>query len=415
MTQRIAIAHFAGPPGIGGVEVTMAAHARVMRERGYEVRMIVGAGADVIEGVETVVLPLLSSRGPLIDTVNRELNAGTVGPDFERLVAEIDAALEAALTDVDVLIVHNVHTLHKNLAFTEALYRRTVAGRAPYTLAWCHDFAWSDPLYAGDVHPGAPWDRLRSVWPNTRYVVVSEDRREILADLLDLPPDQITVVTPGVDPASLFKLEPSIAALMQDYALLDAAPLLLLPARITRRKNIELAIAIVGAMRRHGATPRLIISGPPGPHNPTNAAYLAILEERRAQSGADDAVVFLYRALTQDGVPVPVSDDMMADLYALADGLLFPSRVEGFGIPIVEAGLSGIPIFCSAIQPFRETAGDAATYFDSEGDPEQIAAQILAKLAADTRYMFRQKVRQHYTWDAIFRRHIEPLLIASEG
>ncbi len=184
----------------------MAAHARVMRDQGHHVRIIVGAGADVIAGVDTIVLPELSSRGPAIDAVNRDLARGTVSMEFEQLVTQIEAGLERALAGVDVLIVHNVHTLHKNLAFTEALYRRSVAGRGPRTLAWCHDFAWSDPLYAADVHAGAPWDLLRTAWPDVRYVVVSEDRREILANLLALPADQITVVTPGVDPEVLFKL-----------------------------------------------------------------------------------------------------------------------------------------------------------------------------------------------------------------
>jgi mannosylglucosylglycerate synthase len=411
MTRTIAIAHYAGPPGIGGVEVTMAAHAHVMVRAGYRVRIVAGSGADVIPGAETFIIPALSSRGPLVDAVNRDLQRGYIGAEFEEQVVAIERELDRALAGVDVLVVHNVHTLHKNLAFTEALYRRAVAGRGPYTLAWCHDFAWSDPLYADDVHAGAPWDRLRTVWPHTRYVVVSEDRRAMLADLLGMSPRDIAVVTPGVDPVALFKLEPSIADLVQRYDLLDAAPLFLLPARITRRKNIEQAIAIVGAMRAQGASPRLLVTGPPGPHNPTNAAYLAALEDLRAASGAEDAVIFLYRALQQDGAPMPVSDAMMADLYKLADALLFPSRVEGFGIPIVEAGLAGVPIFCSDITPFRETAGDAATYFDLEGDPALIAAHILTELHADRRWQFRRKVRASYTWLALFRRHIEPLLV----
>ena len=89
-----------------------------------------------------------------------------------------------------------------------------------------------------------------------------------------LSADQITVVTPGVNPEVLFKLQPEIAQLVQRFDLLDADPLLLLPARITRRKNIELGILIAGAMRQQGARPRLIVTGPPGPHNPTNSAYL---------------------------------------------------------------------------------------------------------------------------------------------
>jgi glycosyltransferase involved in cell wall biosynthesis len=244
-----------------------------------------------------------------------------------------------------------------------------------------------------------------------RYVVVSEDRRGILAELLGLLPEQIAVVTPGVDVRGLLKLEPETADLVERLRLLEAAPLLLLPARITRRKNIELAIAIAGAMRHQGATPRLVVTGPPGPHNPTNAAYLAELLALRRDTGAEDATVFLYEVFTDPrGQPRPVSDAMLADFFHLADGLLFPSRYEGFGIPVLEAGLSGLPIFCSDIPPLRASAGSAALYFGLEERPDQIAERILAALAVDQRYALRRRVRTIYTWEAIVRRHIVPLL-----
>jgi glycosyltransferase involved in cell wall biosynthesis len=101
---------------------------------------------------------------------------------------------------------------------------------------------------------------------------------------------------------------------------------------------------------------------------------------------------------------------MLADLYKLADGLLMPSRSEGFGIPIVEAGLAGIPIFCSDIAPFRETAGDAALRFDPASPPAVVAARIAAALHDDARAALRRRVRRDYTWDAIYRREIVPLL-----
>jgi glycosyltransferase involved in cell wall biosynthesis len=159
--------------------------------------------------------------------------------------------------------------------------------------------------------------------------------------------------------------------------------------------------------------PRLVVSGPPGPHNPTNAAYLAQLKQVQHESGAGDSVVFLYEVFTDTaGQPRPVSDAMLADLYKLADGLLMPSRSEGFGIPIVEAGLAGIPIFCSDIAPFRETAGDAALYLDSAVPPAATAARIAAALQGDARAQLRRRVRRSYTWDAIYRRAIVPLLDA---
>jgi glycosyltransferase involved in cell wall biosynthesis len=412
--------HYAGPPTVGGVEATMAAHARLLARAGHRVRVVAGSAGDMGPGVEVFADPLLGSRGDEVERVARELAAGAAGaggPAFESLVARIGERLAVALAGVDVAMVHNVMSLHKNLAFTAALRRWYDAG-AEHTqgvrlLAWCHDFAWLDPLYAPELHDGAPWDLLRSAWPGVRYVVVSEDRRAMLAGLLGLPEREVAVVTPGVDLAAFLKLEPATAELVERLGLLAADPLLLLPARITRRKNIEGALALVGALARQGLRPRLVVTGPPGPHNPSNAAYLEQLKQARRAHAAEDSVVFLYEVFADPaGRPQPVTDAMLADLFKLADGLLMPSRAEGFGIPLIEAGLAGIPIFCSDIAPFRESAGDAALRFDVDAPPDDTAARIAAALRADARAAFRRRVRLEYTWEAIYRREIAPLLEA---
>ncbi len=414
--STIAILHYAGPPDIGGVEVTMAAHARAIAAAGHTARIITGSGGLNAPGIATRLLPELGSRGPLIEGLAKELAAGVVSETFQTLVERLAGWLADTLADVDALMVHNVLSLHKNLAFTAALRRLHDADRLPRMLAWCHDFAWRDPLYTPVLHPGAPWSLLRDPWPGVQYVVVSEDRRAILAEMLGYAPEQITVVTPGVDLAGFLKLEPATVELIQRFNLLNAAPLLLLPARITRRKNIELAITIIAALRERGQTARLIVTGPPGPHNPANAAYLTELMALRTQHNLGDAVLFLYEVFTAaDGKPLPVSDAMLADLYRLADGLLFPSRYEGFGIPVLEAGLAGIPIFCSAIPPLLATAGAAATPFGLDEPPESIAGRIDATLTADPRYALRRRVRTGYTWEAIFQRAIVPLLSMTKG
>jgi glycosyltransferase involved in cell wall biosynthesis len=391
----------------------MLHHARVLADAGHSVRLVAGSGGVELPGVSNVIDPLLGSRGEALEAVNRSLAQGEAGAEFEALVDAIVPRLEEALAGADVLIAHNVLSLHKNLALTAALHRLHEAGRAPAILAWCHDFAWRDPLYQPELHPGQPWELLRRPWPGVRYVVVSVDRQAILAELLGLPADDIDVVTPGVDLAGMLKLESDTTELVERLGLLQADPLLLLPARITRRKNIELAIAIVGGLRAEGLAPRLVVTGPPGPHNPTNAAYLAQLEALRAESGADDAVLFLYRAYTDGDKPRPVSDALLADLYRLADGLLFPSRSEGFGIPMVEAGLIGLPIFCSDIAPFREIAGDAARYFDPHGDARAIARTIADFYRGSAAHHLRRRTRLHATWEAIYHQSIAPLLAGS--
>ena len=67
-----------------------------------------------------------------------------------------------------------------------------------------------------------------------------------------------------------------------------------------------------------------------------------------------EASVYYLAELVEGYLP----DAVIADFYRLADALLMPSREEGFGIPVLEAGLSRLPIFCADIPPLRELAGD---------------------------------------------------------
>jgi glycosyltransferase involved in cell wall biosynthesis len=398
----VAILHYAGPPQLGGVEITVAAHARFLSDRGVPVRILAGNGGDLPEGIEWRIVAEFGSRGDDVEGMNRELNQGIVTERFHALVERVKSQLTDALAGASLLIVHNVLTMHKNLALTTALDQLNGAGMLPPVVAWCHDFAWIDPVYESELHAGPPWDLLRSRWPEVSYVVVSRDRQGCLANLLGLAEDEIAVVPPGIDLVAFLKLEETTVRLIDRLGLLEADPLLLLPARITRRKNIELAVEITGALRNQGLAPRLLITGPPGPHNPTNAEYLADLRRVVRDSGARDAVAFLY--------DTPVSDSTMSDLYRLADALLFPSRAEGFGIPLLEAGLSGLPIFRSDIPVMSEVAPRAEVVFRLDESPEAIAGRIAAFLASDPRFELKRKVQRHYTWRAICEDRLMPLL-----
>jgi len=407
--MNIALLHYSGPPGIGGVEATMAAHARLLAADGYGVRIVAGKAEATEPGVDMRTIPLLGSREPRIEAAQAELARGEVTPAFEALVDHVAHVLADTLQGCAAAIVHNVHTLHKNLAFTAALARLHERGQAPAMLAWAHDFAFTDPLYLPEMHPGWPWDLLRTPWPGVHYVCVSRDRRTVLAELFGVSEQSIAVVTPGVDVARLLKLESETATLVAAYDMLATAPLLVLPARLTRRKNIEFALQIVAALREYMPTPLLVITGPPGPHNPGNVAYVAKLQALRAE--LDAPALFLYEVFRNpDGTPRPVSDAMIADWFGLADGLLFPSRAEGFGMPVIEAALRGVTVFGSDIPPFREIAGDRALLFGLDEPPSEVARRIAAALEHDPRYALRRQARTEYTWQAIYRAEIKPLL-----
>ncbi len=408
MAVRVAMMHYAGPPIIGGVEMTLAHHARWLRRLGYQVCVIAGRGQAWEPDIPFYLVPEADSRHPEVLDIGQALARGEVPPAFEDLKGRLEARLEPILREVDVVVAHNVVTLHKNLPLTAALYALHQRLGFPL-LAWSHDFAWHDELYIPHMHPGYPWDLLRTPWPGVRYVAVSEHRRAILAQLLGIPQAAIAVVPPGVDVAEFFKWEPTTRRLVEQLDLLRADPLLLLPARITRRKNIEMGIRITAALLRFMPDAVLVVTGPPGPHNPTNVAYLEQLKDLRERLGVTQRVHFLYE-YGEEGRPLEVSHGMMTDFYFLADVLLFPSRKEGFGIPVLEAGLARMPIFAADLPPIRESAGALAVYFNPEGEPYGVARTLAERLAEDPIYRMRKRVLRHFTWEVIVRERVIPLL-----
>ena len=73
---------------------------------------------------------------------------------------------------------------------------------------------------------------------------------------MKLDPASIQVIPNGVDAARFYKLETQTKALLEQTNVMDAAPILLLPVRVTPRKNIELALQTVKELQNNFRKPR---------------------------------------------------------------------------------------------------------------------------------------------------------------
>jgi glycosyltransferase involved in cell wall biosynthesis len=96
-----------------------------------------------------------------------------------------------------------------------------------------------------------------------------------------------------------------------------------------------------------------------------------------------------------------VSVDELAALYRMCRALVFPSRFEGWGIPITDAMYVGAPVVCSDIGVLREQTGDAALMFDPN-DVDAMAEAIARvwqdhALRAELAHRGKQRVRR-FTW-----------------
>lgn len=406
--QRIALLHYAAPPIIGGVESTIFHHANILSDLGFQVEVIAGRVEPFNNNVDFYRIPEVDTLNTRVLGISKELAKGHISPEFSALRDILVDKLIPILSNCDVCIVHNALSLHFNLVLTAAL--QVINDRkVTNIIAWNHDFAGNDKLYIPDLHYDYPWDLLRSAWPGVRNVVVSEHRRLRLAQLLDIPETDIEVFTPGVDVFKFLNCQSLTIDLVVKLDLLDADPLMLLPARIIPRKNIQFAIRVTAEMKEHMPGATLVVTGPPGPHNPKNISYLESLNDVRTEHGLERNVCFIYEH-GEDGKPQYLPDEVVADFFRLADLLIFPSFREGFGIPVLEAGLGQLPVFASNIPPIRESAAEYAHLFDPSGDPQDAAGSILNYLEMNASYHLKRRVLDNYTWKAIIEQKIIPFI-----
>ncbi len=89
--------------------------------------------------------------------------------------------------------------------------------------------------------------------------------------------------------------------------------------------------------------------------------------------------------------PETVTDSELSDLYKGAQALVFPSLMEGFGLPAVEALREGCPVIVSDIPIFHEILGNSAIYFDPHD------ADALAKLLSSN-INKPKKLEKNYSW-----------------
>ncbi len=406
MTARIALLHYTAPPVVGGVELVIGAHAEHLAAAGHDVRLVVGRGGRPGRpGIRLIQIPLADTRHPRIVEMRRALAAGEVPADFHRLTSEIGQSLEPAVDGCDLVIAHNIATFHFNLALTAALEAIVRQPGAPRLVAWVHDIAAAEPWYGGDLHPGWPWDLVRVPWPSSTVVAVSTSRRDELVRLTGLPVEAVRVIPNGTDPAGRLGLHPATRRLAARLDLSGPGPIILVPSRLTRRKNLELAIRVVAELGRRRPEARLLVTGALDPHDPGSADYLERLRALAIELGIERRVVFVSVELAGEDSPAVVRD-----LYALADVLLLTSLDEGYGLPLIEAAVTRLPIVCPAIPALVELARDGATFFAPGATAATIAGLVAERLDHDAAHRLAVRVRTELSWPVVFRDHIEPFL-----
>ena len=402
---NIAIVHYSCPPVIGGVESVIKSHAELMTEAGYKVRMIAGKGEKFHEDIDVAILPSISSGSSEVKGLLD--NAAGDRASFDGYKAKVKQELATALNGMDICIVHNIMYMHFNLALTTALKELALELKNIKFINWIHDATVWNPDYINESkNDFYPWDVLRTKLEGFKTVVISDLRKKQVQDLLGLKEEDIIVVPNGVDVKGFLSLEDFVyeVFLKEDLTLRDVV--LFTPTRVLGRKNLELGIEVVKALKAKGKTVKWLISGAPDPHNKATIAYYEKLKDLIKQYGLEKDIVFLSGKYERR-----LSDKDITSFYRLTDILLFPSRQEGFGIPVIEAGLSKALAVVSDIPPLADLGQNDVIYIKLENeDMDNKADEIISYLEGNMSYRLFKRTIRSYPWELIFKEKIEPLL-----
>jgi glycosyltransferase involved in cell wall biosynthesis len=215
-----------------------------------------------------------------------------------------------------------------------------------------------------------------------RVITLSQAaRREILEDL-PVRPERVDVVPCGS--GNGFSAEPSEEGELRRRLGLGERRVVLAVSALSRHKNLPPLVRALMRVRETHPDVVLVIPGNPTKHG-------SELEALAQDLGVDEALC----------LPGWVDEADLEGLYRIASCFVFPSRREGFGMPILEAMARGVPVACSDASAVPEVAGDAALYFAPDR-PDEIAQAIDrllgdAKLAAELAGRGRERQRM-FTW-----------------
>src|SRR5260370_40372668 len=179
--------------------------------------------------------------------------------------------------------------------------------------------------------------------------------------------------------------------------------LLFYPTRVVPQKNIAFALQIAVAMQAACLRVRLLISGGTDPHNASSATYFAGLKKLAGDLQIQNSVFWVNDLFYVD-------ERQLRSLYMVADALLFPSKQEGFGLPLLEAAAYRVPIFCADIEPLRSIAPSGTVLFDLRDSPRNIAERIRSALAQNDIFRSRKQLLRDYSAETLYLEKVEPLL-----
>jgi len=332
--MRIAISLLSFRPGeIGGAETYVRKLVANLVKVAPEDEIALVAFRDNADAITTP-----GARTAVVHRNDRQMVASRIGEAFtpyrDRLAEQTLAQLAP-----DVVLFPQQTIFPKHLSVPAVLTVHDIQH-----LLFPRNFGWFDRAFRSAVYP-------RSLRRADRIISISEFTRRALLERYELPPDRVRCVHSGFDPRP-----PSCVTTPE-----IPRPYVYFPAATFPHKNHRQLFDTIAALRRQGQfNYRLVLSG-------MQTSYWPKLHRHAEGLGLSDVI-------THVGF---VPYDTVCGLYYGAEAVVFPTRFEGFGLPVLEAVSFDKKVIVSRLEVFDEL-GVPAEFCIDFAVPEQLR-QALAR------------------------------------
>ncbi|RKY43670.1 MAG: hypothetical protein DRP92_00825 [Candidatus Neomarinimicrobiota bacterium] len=377
--KQVVIMHYTLPPVVGGVETILGPFAEIFAENGYLVTMLTGEGKVENHNIKTCTIPELSPNHPAIRNIQRVLKMGSLPENYEHKLSIIQRKIEAEIGNIGEVVIHNMLTMPYNLIATEALWNYVSKNPQKKFYVWVHDIAWAMDEYKKFLYNRRPWILLKTSISGVKYITISEMRKRQLSDVMGISKKEITVVPNAIKYSEFFKFCKETERVLDRINFSSKYPFILSPVRFLPRKNIEKTIEIISVLSSEYPNALCLITG--NVTDDETEEYYIKIKKLVEKNNLKKNVLFLFEILNELGIPADKNREIVRDLYFVTTLVLITSNDEGFGIPLLEAGLSRAPIAVSSIPVFREITKEGIIYLPLDESPEYNAKRIIKVLS----------------------------------
>lgn len=217
------------------------------------------------------------------------------------------------------------------------------------------------------------WSTRRALRRARKVIVPTESVKRDLMEWYKAASEKIVVIPHGIAPLpSVTKIQ--IKNFYKKYGLSRKEPLFFFIGRLESKKNLMTLVEAWSIVQKMYSRGRLVLAG-------TNGRGFEEISAKIEVAGLQKSIL----------TPGYISEVEASCLFHSATCFVFPSREEGFGLPVLQAFEAGCLVIASDIPPLREVAGNAALFADP-GHAKDFAEQMM-RILEDAKLRERLRAR----------------------